>query len=234
MTSEAFFARYQGLADVLLDNPNMFGFCYTQLTDIEQEQNGIYFYDRAPKYDVARLRAINQHPAAYELQPPRIRRLTWRTLAPTSQQSAQTWRYATNQPPADWFKPGFEDSGWLQGKGGFGSPGTPGAVIGTEWRTSEIWLRRHFRVETIAAGLTARKLHYDEDAEIYLNGQRVAAFTGYATAYSTLLNEAVAKALVMGDNRLAVHCHNTAGGQFIDVGLELGTDSRQSSTAQKP
>jgi len=44
----------------------MFGFCYTQLTDIEQEQNGIYFYDRQPKYDVERIRQINQRPAAYE------------------------------------------------------------------------------------------------------------------------------------------------------------------------
>jgi beta-galactosidase/beta-glucuronidase len=69
LSADDFLARYKGLADVLLDNPNMFGFCYTQLTDVEQEQNGIYFYDRAPKYDVARLRAINQRPAAYESHP---------------------------------------------------------------------------------------------------------------------------------------------------------------------
>ena len=85
LSAEDFLARYKGLTDVLLDNPNMFGFCYTQLTDIEQEQNGIYFYDRTPKYDVARLRAINQRPAAYETQPPRVRHVTWRTLVPTSQ-----------------------------------------------------------------------------------------------------------------------------------------------------
>ena len=39
-------------------NPKMFGYSYTQLTDVEQEQNGIFFYDRAPKYEVARLRAM--------------------------------------------------------------------------------------------------------------------------------------------------------------------------------
>ena len=72
---EEFFQRYKGLTDALLDNPNMFGFCYTQLTDIEQEQNGVYFYDRSPKYDPARLKAINSRPAAYETQGPRLGRI---------------------------------------------------------------------------------------------------------------------------------------------------------------
>jgi len=66
LTLEQFFQRYKALTDTLLDNPNMFGFCYTQLTDIEQEQNGIYFYDRQRKYDPARLKAINERRAAYE------------------------------------------------------------------------------------------------------------------------------------------------------------------------
>ena len=34
------------------------GFCYTQITDVEQEKNGIYYYDRRPKFDTARLKAI--------------------------------------------------------------------------------------------------------------------------------------------------------------------------------
>ena len=63
---EGFFARYKALTDTLLDNPNMFAFCYTQLTDIEQEQNGIVFYDRSTKYDLARLKAINVRQAACE------------------------------------------------------------------------------------------------------------------------------------------------------------------------
>ena len=63
---EKFFERYKALTDVLLDNPHMFAFCYTQLTDIEQEQNGIVFYDRQLKYDLAKLKAINARQAAYE------------------------------------------------------------------------------------------------------------------------------------------------------------------------
>lgn len=43
--------RLKELTDVLLDNENMFALCYTQLTDVEQEQNGLYTYDRQPKFD---------------------------------------------------------------------------------------------------------------------------------------------------------------------------------------
>jgi hypothetical protein len=153
--------------------------------------------------------------------------VTWRTLVPTSQASAQIWRYTTNAPSADWLKPDFDDSGWTQGKGGFGSPGTPGAVVGTEWRTSDIWLRRTFRADTAAFALTALKLHHDEDTEIYLNGQRVAVFTGYASGYFTALADALSKAIVVGENLLAIHCHNTVGGQFIDAGIEAGTEFKK-------
>ena len=64
---EEFFTRYKALTDALLDNPRLLGFCYTQLYDIEQEQNGIYTYeDREPKVDVSRIREINSRKAAIE------------------------------------------------------------------------------------------------------------------------------------------------------------------------
>ncbi|MGI8717416.1 MAG: glycoside hydrolase family 2 protein [Lapillicoccus sp.] len=58
--------RFQGLCDVLLDDPDMFGYCYTQLTDIFQEKNGIYHFDRTAKLDIARIRAAQTRPAAIE------------------------------------------------------------------------------------------------------------------------------------------------------------------------
>ena len=65
-TLEEFYARFEGLCAALLDNPRMFGYCYTQLTDVFQEQNGIYFFDRKKKYDLARVRAAQIRPAAIE------------------------------------------------------------------------------------------------------------------------------------------------------------------------
>ena len=63
---DEFYDRFDKLCAVLLDNPDMFGYCYTQLTDIYQEQNGIYKFDRSGKFDLSRLRAAQQRPAAIE------------------------------------------------------------------------------------------------------------------------------------------------------------------------
>jgi beta-galactosidase/beta-glucuronidase len=57
-TLEEFYTRLEALTDVLLSYDHIIGFCYTQLTDIEQEQNGIYNYDRSEKFDMARVKAI--------------------------------------------------------------------------------------------------------------------------------------------------------------------------------
>ena len=63
---EEFYARFEGLCIALLGDAHMFGYCYTQLTDVYQEQNGIYRFDRRPKFDLARLRAVQQRKAAIE------------------------------------------------------------------------------------------------------------------------------------------------------------------------
>ncbi|HPO13902.1 MAG TPA: glycoside hydrolase family 2 TIM barrel-domain containing protein [Candidatus Hydrogenedentes bacterium] len=67
-TIEEFYVRFAGLCGALLDNPNMFGYCYTQLTDVFQEQNGIYLFDRGVKFNMARLRGIQQRRAAIECE----------------------------------------------------------------------------------------------------------------------------------------------------------------------
>ncbi len=61
--------RYAGLTAVLLNNPDIIGFCYTQVTDIEQEQNGLFAYDRSRKFSDAvydRIRETNRQTAAFE------------------------------------------------------------------------------------------------------------------------------------------------------------------------
>ena len=54
-----------------MDNPNICALCYTQLYDVEQEQNGLYTYERKPKFSQAiyeQIRAVNSAPAALERQ----------------------------------------------------------------------------------------------------------------------------------------------------------------------
>ena len=65
-TIDEFYQRFAALCDVLLDDPHMFGYCYTQLTDVFQEQNGIYHFDRRAKFDLERLHRIQARPAAIE------------------------------------------------------------------------------------------------------------------------------------------------------------------------
>ena len=63
---EEFLARYRGLTEALLFNPGVCGFCYTQITDVEQEVNGLCTYDRRPKFPPERIREINAQRAAIE------------------------------------------------------------------------------------------------------------------------------------------------------------------------
>jgi len=63
---EEFIERYRGMTLGLLNNPGICAFCYTQLYDVEQEINGLYTYDRKPKFDPAIISEINTAPAAIE------------------------------------------------------------------------------------------------------------------------------------------------------------------------
>ncbi len=67
-TKEEFFGRLAGLVDTLLGFEHIAGWCYTQLTDVEQEQNGVYFYDRSPKFDAESWRVhFTRRPEGYDL-----------------------------------------------------------------------------------------------------------------------------------------------------------------------
>jgi len=67
-TEEEFVERYRGLTEAIMNNPKIMGFCYTQLYDIELEKNGLYTYDRKPKFDIKIFRKINTQKAAIEVE----------------------------------------------------------------------------------------------------------------------------------------------------------------------
>ena len=60
---EAFYARLADTTRAIYALPACQGYCYTQLTDVEQEVNGLLTIDRVPKVDVRRVAAINRGPA---------------------------------------------------------------------------------------------------------------------------------------------------------------------------
>jgi hypothetical protein len=197
----------------LTGEPGLSAAVYTQTTDVETEVNGLVTYDREVlKMDRERIAAANRR---VYLPPPKVR-----TLVADSRESAQTWRYTTREPAKGWAEANFDDSSWQSGPGGFGTKETPGTMVRTEWSSPEIWIRR--RVELAAGKLANPQLviHHDEDADVYINGVLAAKVAGYTTRYVGLpIRPEARKALRAGRNVIAVHCKQTGGGQYIDVGL---------------
>jgi hypothetical protein len=191
---------------------------YTQITDVEIEINGLITYDREViKADVNQIYLSNSLYAR-----------SYQDVVPTSEQTPQTWRYRTTAPSSSWYTTGYNDSSWSQGPGGFGTAGTPGAIVGTTWNTSDIWLRRTFNPGSLSSEDLQKlvwRLHHDEAAEVYINGVLALSTTGYTTLYVPLPVSDTAKAAILmnASNVLAVHCSQTTGGQYIDVGLALET-----------
>jgi hypothetical protein len=130
------------------------------------------------------------------------------------------WRYTTEKPGDTWYATNFDASEWKVGKGGFGTRGTPGSIIGTEWKTADIWIRREVNLPINLPQSITLTAHHDEDMEVYINGVRAASLSGFTSEYEDLPLSGPAKAaLHPGPNIIAVHCHQTRGGQYIDVGL---------------
>lgn len=201
---------------------------YTQTSDVEVEVNGLMTYDRAiVKMDERVVREANRR---LYLPPPVIK-----TILPTSQQEGQTWRYTTDPPPAGWEKSDFDDSAWKRGPGGFGTSQTPGSVVRTEWNTKDIWLRRTFELEDVNLQAPHALIHHDEDAEVYLNGRLVGKWTGYKIHYvMEPVSQEFVRAVRKGRNVVAVHCRQTIGGQYIDVGIVDVVRPQESLTVPPP
>lgn len=219
-STEALTDEYRKLIDNLwiIKRDGLAAAIYTQTTDVEVEVNGLVTYDRKVlKIDPEKAAEWNKR--LYGPAP----ELT--TVLPTSQNPSsmgELWKYTTTAPAGDdWADADFDDSGWDTGRAGFGSPNTPGATVRTEWDTADIWLRRKVSLDDPAQlGDLFLRIHHDEDAEIYLDGQLLTNLSGYTVDYSLVsLPPETKKLLRSGDHVLAVHCHQVRGGQYVDVGF---------------
>ena len=199
----------------------MGGAVYTQITDVEIEINGLVTYDRAVvKVDVEKMAEYNSRLVdAYN-------RYTTNVIIANAMEGGEMWKMTTTKPADDWYKAGFDDSSWQESKSGFGTSNTPNAVVGTVWDSEDIWIRKKFRLDGMnrqMADSLIMLMTHDEDCEIYINDKLLASYTGYDNNYSVVeFTKAVKDALLYdADNTIAVHCHQTYGGQFIDLGIYL-------------
>jgi hypothetical protein len=186
---------------------------YTQTTDVEIEVNGLMTYDRAVmKLPASKL--ASWHEPLYAAPP----KLT--TLLPAADRQPAAWRYTTTAPADGWFHSTFDASSWTEGQSGFGKMPTRWGHVGTEWTSSDLWLRRTFELTGTSFTAPHLEIFHDDGAEVYVNGELAATLKGASGGYMFVpLSDAAKQALRSGTNTLAVHVHQERGGQFIDVGI---------------
>ena len=213
--------RFDQYNDMLLDFKVYHGLSaavYTEITDVENECNGLLTYDRIIKPNVQTIANSNNKVITGDIVTAEI--------VPSSKNIRQVWSYTTSEPIEGWYEADFDDSSWNSGYGGFGAGDPPYTNINTTWNTSDIWIRRDFQLGNLTpAQLDNLKLeiYFDEDCEVYINGVLASTGNGYVTSYRPWYISSTAKnALVYnGTNTIAIHCHQTGGGQYIDAGLAV-------------
>lgn len=90
----------------------------------------------------------------------------------------------------------------------------------TKWTDGDIWMRRTFTLIDINFNELYLKLHHDDNVHVYLNGEEIYTCNCWnGKMENFLMNDSAKSKLKKGTNILAVHCSNTAGGTWLDVGL---------------
>jgi hypothetical protein len=204
-----------------LQQQGIWGAVYTQITDVEEEINGLITYDRKViKVNSDQLSQINtsiKNTIEMHFVP----------LLETGDVSEEcTWKYTFDFPGNNWIQPNFNDSSWEEGNAGFGAGSPPNTFIRTLWTTNTIYLRRNFELMGISEeDIPDIKLwiYHDEDCEIYINGVLAAQTTGYISNYKLLtISPNAQNAFRLNEsNTIAVKCTQSWGGQYIDVGLTI-------------
>jgi hypothetical protein len=211
--------KYSLYGDMLVyykSNKGLSAAVYTEITDVQMELNGLMTFDRKViKGNASDFFDVNQRTINEDRY--------YTDVIPTSEETAQSWKYTTTQPAGNWYLKTFDDTAWTTGNGGFGTVDTPGAIIGTVWNRSNIWLRRTFNLpaNVLESGTLMLRVHHDEDCQVYINGVKALDLTSYTGGYAFYsITPAAKSALILGgENSLAVHCRQTSGGQYIDVGI---------------
>jgi hypothetical protein len=181
-------------------------------------------YDRESSAYVAFWRRLLTN-MGVKMQSSRVQWIVPTAFAPDAKAA---WRYMIVAPAANWLEAAFDDASWKTGEAGFGVE-VPASRPRTNWTSADIWLRCAFTLPDRELGQLKLLVHHDEDVEVYLNGTLVLKQAAHTTKYEEFpLSEAGRKALKKGRNVLAVHCHQTVGGQYIDVGLAESDSSRNS------
>ena len=205
---------------------------YTQITDLEDEENGLMTYDRK----VIKVNEKQMQSIAEKIK----RNYTHASIEilPTSQDKTNkaTWKYLmTDSPISDkkWKNAKFNDAKWNIGQAPFGNDVTLKYGHGDQprinnWKSDYIYMRRTVEFSNLLTKENLEhmraKVFHDEDCELYINGVLVGKWTGHTSQYEfkELDTKKLRKAIKIGKpNEIAVYVKQTTGGQFIDIGFCL-------------
>ena len=140
--------------------------------------------------------------------------IEYKTVLPASDEKVYETKYTEERAAEGWMNASFDDASWKTGNAPFGDT----RRAKTQWKSKDLWMRRTFDYDGSDINKLYLKLMHDDNIQVYLNGEKIYDVTGWNERfiYVPISNS---KLLKKGRNVLAVHIANTAGGQWLDVGL---------------
>lgn len=138
-------------------------------------------------------------------------------LLPTAEDKSYTAKYIESTPAVGWEKTDYNDSEWKTGNAPFGD-----SDARTQWKSDHLWMRREFNLDNIdVKGLNLR-INHDDNIDLFLNGVKVYNCNCWTGKYVYIpIDEKIKGVLKKGKNVIAAHVRNTAGGQWLDLGLAI-------------
>ena len=142
---------------------------------------------------------------------------TFETVLPASDELVYTTKYTETEPADGWINTTFNDASWKTGKAPYTTDKSKG---GTPWLSKNIWTRRTFTLKKFDYNKLFLKINHDDDAEVYLNGEKIYSYKGWLNKFQYFpIDNAIKQKLKKANNVLAVHVTNNVGGGMLDAGI---------------
>ena len=139
----------------------------------------------------------------------------YKTILAAADEASYNVNYTETQPEGNWASQDYKTTTWKSGQAPFGDDDKN---VKTLWKSDNIWIRRSFTVKN-TAGISdlLLKLNHDDNIEVFLNGSKIYETAGWTNSFKYLpVNKSMLKP---GENTIAIHLTNTAGGRYLDFGL---------------
>lgn len=149
---------------------------------------------------------------------------TYKTILATSEEAPYRCSYTEDIPATGWEANSFDDSKWKTGEAPFTDDVSHAKTV---WKSKDLWMRKKFNVNNTTIHKLYLKIHHDDNIKVYLNGERVYTDIGWTSDFKYVPIE---NKLKEGENVLAIHIANTAGGAWLDAGL---VDEQEDDDSQK-